>query len=79
MAGDRALLNRYGEASNNVRTVEARQGLKIGAPEEIAWRMGYASDAKFEALARLPTKNVYGKYLLGQLGILDCRLAQGRV
>ncbi|MGO2532352.1 glucose-1-phosphate thymidylyltransferase RfbA, partial [Arthrobacter rhombi] len=40
------------DASNYIRTVDARQGLKISAPEEIAWRQGFISDAELEALAR---------------------------
>ncbi|MDN5723398.1 MAG: glucose-1-phosphate thymidylyltransferase, partial [Corynebacterium sp.] len=52
------------DASNYIRTVDARQGLKISAPEEIAWRQGFISDAELEALARPLLKSGYGAYLL---------------
>lgn len=52
------------DASNYIRTVDARQGLKISAPEEIAWRQGFISDAELEALARPLRKSGYGAYLL---------------
>ena len=38
------------DASNYVRTLEARQGTKVAAPEEVAWRMGYIDDAQLERL-----------------------------
>ncbi|CAN5474599.1 glucose-1-phosphate thymidylyltransferase RfbA [soil metagenome] len=55
------------DASNFVRTVEARQGTKIGAPEEVAWRMGYITDAELRSLAAGLLKSGYGHYLLGLL------------
>jgi glucose-1-phosphate thymidylyltransferase len=51
------------QAGQFVQTIEARQGMKIAAPEEIAWRNGWIDDATMaEAGARL-TKSGYGAYL----------------
>lgn len=52
------------EASSYVRTLENRQGLKIGCPEEIAWRKGWIDDQKLESLASELLKSGYGEYLL---------------
>jgi len=51
------------EATNYVQVVEKRQGLKIGCPEEIAWRLGYISDSQLEKLAIGLGKSQYGLYL----------------
>ncbi len=51
------------DACNFVRTIEARQGLKIGAPEEAAWRQGFLSDDELEQRARALLKSGYGTYL----------------
>jgi glucose-1-phosphate thymidylyltransferase len=53
------------DASNFVRTVEERQGLKVAAIEEVAWRMGFIDDAQLRALAGELAQNDYGRYLLG--------------
>ncbi|MBV7294560.1 glucose-1-phosphate thymidylyltransferase RfbA [Corynebacterium sp. TAE3-ERU12] len=50
-------------AGDFVRTIEQRQGLKIGCPEEVAWRMGYLSDTEFAAAAKAQAKSSYGAYL----------------
>lgn len=50
-------------AGQFVETVEERQGLQIGSPEEIAWRKGYIDDAAFEALIVPIRDSEYGKYL----------------
>jgi len=51
------------EASNFIATVEKRQGLKIAAPEEIAWRLGYIDDAQVAKIAAGYGNNAYGQYL----------------
>lgn len=55
------------DASNFVRTVENRQDLKIGAPEEVAWRQGFLSDDELRQRAEPLVKSGYGTYLLGLL------------
>jgi glucose-1-phosphate thymidylyltransferase len=55
------------EASNFVRTVEHRQGLNIGVPEEVAWRRGFLNDAQLEQRATTLLKSGYGRYLLNLL------------
>jgi glucose-1-phosphate thymidylyltransferase len=55
------------DASNYVRAIEHRQGAKIGAPEEVAWRMGYIGDQELEKLAEPLLKSGYGQYLLDLL------------
>jgi glucose-1-phosphate thymidylyltransferase len=55
------------DASNFVRTVQKRQGLIIGAPEEISWRLGFLTDDELRARAEPLVKSGYGSYLLGLL------------
>ncbi|MBM9458370.1 glucose-1-phosphate thymidylyltransferase RfbA [Nocardioides sp. zg-536] len=52
------------DASNFVRALEARQGTKVGAPEEVAWRMGFIDDDRLAELAQPLLKSGYGRYLL---------------
>jgi glucose-1-phosphate thymidylyltransferase len=52
------------EASNFIETIEARQGLRVCCPEEIAWANGWISDAQLQELAKPLAKNGYGQYLL---------------
>lgn len=51
------------EASQFIQTIEHRQGLKVAAPEEIAWRLGYIDNDALRALAKPMLKNGYGQYL----------------
>ena len=51
------------EASTFIETIEARQGLRVCCPEEIAWSNGWIDDAQLEALAAPLAKNGYGQYL----------------
>jgi glucose-1-phosphate thymidylyltransferase len=51
------------QASEFIYTIEERQGLKIGCPEEIAYRMGYIDDASLERLAAAITNREYSGYL----------------
>ena len=52
------------DASDYVRTLERRQGLKVGIPEEVAWRMGYIDDEQLAKRADALLKSGYGSYLL---------------
>ncbi len=52
------------EASQFIYTIENRQGLKVAAPEEIAWRRAWIDDAQLERLAKPLAKSGYGQYLL---------------
>lgn len=52
------------EAANFIQVLENRQGLKIGSPEEIAWRMGFIKDEELQQLAKSLLKSGYGEYLL---------------
>jgi len=51
------------DASNFIQTIEQRQGLKVAAPEEIAWRQGFIDDQQLEKLANELIKTDYGRYL----------------
>jgi glucose-1-phosphate thymidylyltransferase len=51
------------QAAEFVATVEARQGLKIACPEEVAWRQNWISDTQLQALAAGFRGNAYGRYL----------------
>lgn len=55
------------EAASFIHSVQARQGLMISSPEEIAWRKGYITDSQLEKLAKPIAKNEYGQYLLNLL------------
>ncbi len=55
------------QASSYIRTLEKRQGHKVCAPEEIAWRMGFITNSRFKKLAKSLEESGYGQYLLGLL------------
>ncbi|MEW6898448.1 glucose-1-phosphate thymidylyltransferase RfbA [Trueperella pyogenes] len=61
---DTGTFDSLADATAFVRTVEARQGLKIGAPEEVAWRMGFIDDDGLRQRAEPLVKSGYGDYLL---------------
>ena len=52
------------DASSYIRTLENRQGLKVGCPEEVAWRLGWINDKQLMILANEMLKSGYGNYLL---------------
>ena len=55
------------EASSFIRTIEHRQGYKIGCPEEISWRNGWINNSQLEKIAKKNVKSGYGSYLLSLL------------
>jgi len=61
---DTGTFNSLVQAAEFVRVIEERQGLKIGSPEEIAWREGFIGDAELRALAEPLVKSGYGEYLV---------------
>lgn len=61
---DTGTFDSLNDASNFVRTLQARQGLQIGCPEEAAWTMGYLSDEDLRERAEPLLASGYGKYLL---------------
>ncbi len=52
------------EAGSYIKTLEHRQGLKVGCPEEIAWRKGWINNNQLLRIANSMNKNFYGQYLL---------------
>jgi glucose-1-phosphate thymidylyltransferase len=59
------------DAGNFIRTLEHRQGLKVGSPEEVAWRQGFLTDDELRQRAEPLVKSGYGSYLLGLLDEQD--------
>ena len=55
------------EAAHYIQTLEKRQGMKLGCPEELAWQAGWISDEDLQRLAAPLRKSGYGNYLLGLL------------
>jgi glucose-1-phosphate thymidylyltransferase len=64
---DTGTFDSLNEASEFVRTVQKRQGLSIGCPEEIAWRLGFLDDDELAQRAAPLVKSGYGQYLLSLL------------
>ena len=52
------------DAGTFIKTIETRQGLKIGCPEEISWKLGYISKDELGILASKHSKSEYGNYLM---------------
>ena len=64
---DTGTFDSLNDASNFVRTVQARQGLQVGCPEEVAWRKGFLTDDELRERADALVKSGYGAYLLNLL------------
>lgn len=64
---DTGTFDSMADATDFVRTIEHRQGLKIGAPEEVAWRQGWLSDSQVTEQAKSLLKSGYGQYLMDLL------------
>ena len=64
---DTGTFDSLNDASNFIAVLEKRQGLKVGSPEEVAWRQGFLSDDDLRVRAEKLTKSGYGEYLLGLL------------
>jgi len=64
---DTGTINSLMQAGNFVQVIEERQALKIGCPEEIAFRMGFIDKAQLQKLADPLVKSGYGKYLIKML------------
>lgn len=61
---DTGTFDQMTDAADYVRTMERRTGLRIGVPEEVAWRQGFLTDAQLEERAAKLVKSGYGTYLL---------------
>ena len=57
------------DAVGYIRTLESRMSLKVGCPEEVAWRKGWIDDENLESLATPLINSGYGQYLLQLLGL----------
>jgi glucose-1-phosphate thymidylyltransferase len=64
---DTGTFDHMADAADYVRTIERRTGLKIGVPEEIAWRQGFLTDDELRAHAEKLMNSGYGTYLLDLL------------
>jgi glucose-1-phosphate thymidylyltransferase len=61
---DTGTFDQMTDAADYVRTMERRTGMRIGVPEEVAWRRGFIGDEELERAAARLTKSGYGSYLL---------------
>ena len=61
---DTGTFDQMADAGDYVRTMERRTGLRIGVPEEVAWRQGFLSDDELRERANRLVKSGYGTYLL---------------
>lgn len=52
------------EAAHFIQTIEKRQGMKVGSPEEVAWRKGWIDDDQLIRLAEAQSKSGYGEFLI---------------
>ncbi|MBW8050103.1 MAG: glucose-1-phosphate thymidylyltransferase RfbA [Cytophagales bacterium] len=68
---DTGTFQSYIQAGNFVHVIEERQGLKIGCPEEVAYRMGYISGKQLRRIAEPLIRSGYGQYLLDVLDASD--------
>ncbi len=64
---DTGTFDSLNEASAFIKTIENRQGLKVGCPEEVAWRKGWIRNQDLVALAKPLAKSGYGEYLISLL------------
>ncbi len=64
---DTGTFDSLNDAGNFVRTIQARQGLQVGCPEEAAWRLGFLSDDDLRQRGEKLAKSGYGDYLIGLL------------
>ncbi|MBB2976349.1 glucose-1-phosphate thymidylyltransferase [Microbacterium endophyticum] len=61
---DTGTFDQMTDAADYVRTIERRTGMKIGCPEEIAWRQGFLTDEQLTERAGKMMKSGYGSYLM---------------
>ncbi|MBN8955007.1 MAG: glucose-1-phosphate thymidylyltransferase, partial [Rhizobiales bacterium] len=64
---DTGTFDQMTDAADYVRTIERRTGLRIGVPEEVAWRQGFLSDDELRQRAEKLVTSGYGGYLLSLL------------
>ncbi len=68
---DTGTFDSLNDASSFVRTIQARQGLQVGCPEEASWRQGFLSDDELEQRGNALEKSGYGSYLHQLLHVQD--------